>query len=59
VGNNRQWVHFSNYLDTLIEIYQTTLEQSKDNVEILRAQGSISVLRKVKRLREEVSNLDG
>jgi len=59
VGNNRQWVHFSNYLDTLIEIYQTTLEQSKDNVEILRAQGSISALRKVKRLREEVGNLDG
>ena len=59
VGNNRQWTHFSNYLDALIETHQTTLEQTKDNVEILRAQGSISALRKIKRLRDEVSEVDG
>jgi hypothetical protein len=59
VGNNRQWTQFSNYIDALIETHQKTLEQAKDNVEILRAQGSISALRKVKRLRDEVSELDG
>lgn len=59
VANNRQWGHFSNYLDALIETHQKTLEQTKDNVEILRAQGSISALRKIKRLRDEVSELDG
>ena len=59
VANNRQWTHFSNYIDALIATHQKTLEQAKDNVEILRAQGSISALRKVKRLRDEVSELDG
>ena len=59
VSNSRQWTHFSSYLDALIATHQKTLEQAKDNVEILRAQGSISALRKVKRLRDEVSELDG
>ena len=59
VGNNRQWTHFSNYIDALIDTYRKTLEQSNDITEISRAQGSITVLRKVQRLRDEVSELDG
>ncbi len=59
MGNNRQWTHFSNYIDALIDTYRKTLEQSNDITEISRAQGSITALRKVQRLRDEVSELDG
>jgi hypothetical protein len=59
VGNNRQWNHFSNYLDALIATHQKTLEQADQDVDLLRAQGAVSVLRKIKRLRDEVSDLDG
>ena len=59
MGNNRQWTHFSNYIDALIDTYRKTLEQSNDITDIARAQGSITALRKVQRLRDEVSELDG
>ena len=59
MGNNRQWNHFSNYIDAMIDTYHKTLEQSSDIIDISRAQGSITALRKVQRLRDEVSELDG
>ena len=59
VGNNRQWNHFSSYIDALIDTHRKTLEQSNDSTDISRAQGSITALRKVQRLRDEVSELDG
>ena len=59
VGNNRQWNHFSSYIDALIDTHRKTLEQSNDITDISRAQGSITALRKVQRLRDEVSKLDG
>jgi len=59
VGNNRQWNHFSSYIDALIDTHRKTLEQSNDITDISRAQGSIIALRKVQRLRDEVSELDG
>ncbi len=59
VGNNRQWNHFSSYIDALIDTHHKTLEQSNDITDISRAQGSITALRKVQRLRDEVSELDG
>ena len=59
MGNNRQWTHFNNYLDALIDTHRKTLEQSNNITDISRAQGSITALRKVQRLRDEVSELDG
>jgi len=43
----------------LIATHQKTLEQADQDVDLLRAQGAVSVLRKIKRLRDEVSDLDG
>ena len=43
----------------MIETHRKTLEQSSDIIDISRAQGSITALRKIQRLRDEVSELDG
>ena len=43
----------------MIETHRKTLEQSNDITDIARAQGSITALRKIQRLRDEVSELDG
>ena len=59
MGNNRQWVHFSNYLDVLIEQHHKTLEQSENKITLHKAQGAIETLRKIKRLREDVSKAEG
>ena len=57
VGNNRQWNNFSNYIDSLIEGQQRTIEQSDNPTEMYRAQGALSELRKIKNLRDVISNL--
>jgi predicted ester cyclase len=59
VSSSRQWDHFSNYLDSLIEQKHKVLEQSNDMVAVHKAQGAIEAFRKVRRLREEVSDVDG
>jgi hypothetical protein len=59
VGNNRQWVHFSNYLDVLIEQQHKTLEQSDNMINVHKAQGAIEALRKIRRLREDVTQAEG
>jgi uncharacterized protein YcbK (DUF882 family) len=55
VNNKRQWDAFNNYLDWIIVQQQSGLEQNIDVVSIYRAQGSISTLRKLKQLRDEVN----
>ena len=59
MGNNRQWDHFSNYLDSIIDQHHKVLEQSENMVTVHKAQGAIDVLRKIKRLREDVNKADG
>ena len=59
MGNNRQWVHFSNYLDVLIEQQHKTLEQSDNMINVHKAQGAIEALRKIRRLREDVTQAEG
>ena len=59
MGNNRQWVHFSNYLDVLIEQQHKTLEQSDNMINVHKAQGAIEALRKIRRLREDVNKAEG
>jgi len=55
VSNNRQWDHFNNYLDALIEQHHRTLEQGDNTILMHRAQGSISALRNLKKLRDAVN----
>ena len=59
VGSNRQWDHFSNYLDVLIEQQHRTLEQSENMITVHKAQGAIEALRKIRRLREDVAQAEG
>jgi len=58
VNNKRQWDGFNNYLDWIINQQQANLEQNTDIIHIHKAQGAISILRKLKRLREEVNSID-
>ena len=55
VSNNRQWDHFSKYLDVLIEQQHRTLEQGDNTILMHRAQGAIAVLRSIKTLRDAVN----
>jgi hypothetical protein len=55
VSNKRQWDHFNNYLDALIEQQHRTLEQGDNTVLMHRAQGAIAVLRNIQTLRDAVN----
>jgi hypothetical protein len=46
-------------LSVLIEQQQKVLEQSDNMVTVHKAQGAIEVLRKVKRLREDINKSEG
>jgi predicted Rossmann-fold nucleotide-binding protein len=59
VSSNRQWDHFSNYLDVLIEQQHKVLEQSENMITVHKAQGAIEALRKIRRLREDVAQAEG
>jgi hypothetical protein len=54
VSSSRQWDHFSNYLDSLIEQQHRTLEQSDNIILMNRAQGAIATLRSLQKLRDAV-----
>jgi hypothetical protein len=54
VSNKRQWDHFSNYLDSLIEQQHRTLEQGDNSILMHRAQGAVAVLRSLQKLRDAV-----
>ena len=55
VNHKLQWDAFNEYLDWTIVQQQASLEQNTDTVQIHRAQGAISTLRKLKQLRDEVN----
>jgi hypothetical protein len=59
VSNNRQWDHFSNYLDVLTTQQHKILEQSESMITVHKAQGAIETLRKIRRLREDIIKADG
>ena len=59
VSNSRQWDHFSNYLDVLIEQQHKVLEQSENMITVHKAQGAVEALRKIRRLREDVAQAEG
>jgi hypothetical protein len=52
-SNKRQWDALSDYLDIMISEQHIKLEQSDNIVSIHQAQGAISILRKLKYLRDE------
>ena len=54
VDNKRLLDSFNNYIDLLINQKHKVLEQSNELNVVHRAQGSISTLRRLKLLREEV-----
>ncbi len=43
----------------MIDQHHKVLEQSENMVAVHKAQGAIDMLRKIKRLREDVANADG
>ena len=43
----------------MVNQHHKVLEQSENMVTVHKAQGAIDVLRKIKRLREDVANADG
>jgi tRNA splicing ligase len=55
VNRKQKWDAFNYILDNYISFHQKTLEQSNDEKEMFKAQGSISALRKLKYLKEEVN----
>ena len=57
VNNKRQWDAFNKYIDWIIIQQQANLEQNTDIVQIHKAQGAISALRKLKQLRDEVNSI--
>ena len=52
-------LHLNKYIDALIGQYQTAMERSDDTIVLYRTQGAITVLRRLKFLREEVLGKDG
>ena len=58
-NNPNLWPNFVEYLDYHIEQQHKVLEQSDNIVTVHKAQGAIDVLRRIKRLREDVANAEG
>ena len=57
VNNKDLWEDYSNYIDHLITQEQRVMEQASDNQSVWRKQGSIHILRKLKKLKDEVNTL--
>jgi hypothetical protein len=55
VNSHQQWEHLSNYLDALIEEQHRVMEQSGDVAVLHRSQGAVHILRKIKKLRDEIN----
>jgi len=43
----------------MVDQHHKVLEQSENMITVHKAQGAIDVLRRIKRLREDVTNADG
>lgn len=50
------WEAFDDMLDYSIELHRKQMEQTENNVELYRAQGSIQSLKRLKLLKEEIQN---
>ncbi len=57
VNHKDQWEHFNNYLDYLIDDQHRIMEQADNAIVIHRAQGATMLLRKLKKLKDEVNNV--
>jgi hypothetical protein len=53
--NSKQWPHFNNYLDALLEQQHRALEQGDNTILMHRAQGAVAVLRSMKSLRDNIN----
>lgn len=53
-----QWQAFEEMLDFHANIYQKSLEQATEAVEIHRAQGAVMALKKLRQLRQEITAKD-
>ena len=54
--NNPQLIdNFNNYIDFVVEEQHKVMEQSQDMTTLYRAQGAISILKRLKLLRDEVN----
>ena len=58
VNNREQWEQFNNYLDYLINNQHKNLEQADTDIIVYRTQGAISILKRLKQLREEVYGIN-
>lgn len=55
VQSNLQWKAFCEMLDFYIEMEQRKLEQASDLKEIFQAQGAVTKLRQLKKLKDEIN----
>ena len=58
VNNKELWDNFVRYLDHTITIHHSAMEQADDVHTLYKAQGSISALRRLKYLRDEMNGTD-
>jgi len=49
-----QWQAFEDMLNYYAAVYQKSLEQAAEPVEIYRAQGAVMALKKLKQLKDEI-----
>ena len=50
LNNRRQWQHFNNYIDFIVNQQHKILEQSTDIAMLHKAQGAVEALNKIKTL---------
>mgnify|MGYP003116304476 FL=1 len=57
VNHKDQWEQFNNYLDYLLAEQHRTMEQTDSTIILHRAQGAVMLLRRLKKLKDEVNNV--
>jgi hypothetical protein len=57
VNNKDQWDNFSNYLTYLIAQNHAVMEQTSDLIMLHRAQGAITILKQLRKLRDNINSL--
>ena len=55
VNDKPLWDNFLEYLEGQIKQNHRSLEQARDNITVFRTQGAITVLRRLKLLKEEMN----
>lgn len=53
-SNPVQWAAFEEMLSFYIDTHQRSLEQGADPIDIYRAQGAVTALKKLKQLKDEI-----